>query len=130
MNAVLEGCKIPSPDQIRLGRQGVNELRGACELGLAEIIENVMVDQRFLAGVSDAEPQAMEIRTDMGLDRAQAIMSGVTAAGLGADLAERQIQLVVKNDNMAWGDDDGKTLYLCAQSGLYKMRLNIPGIRP
>jgi hypothetical protein len=30
---------------------------------------------------------------------------------------------------MAWGDD-GKTLYLCAQSGLYKMPLNIPGIRP
>ena len=25
--------------------------------------------------------------------------------------------------NMAWGDD-GKTLYLCAQSGLYRMRLN------
>ena len=32
--------------------------------------------------------------------------------------------------NMAWGDEDGKTLYLCAQSGLYKMRLNIAGIRP
>jgi gluconolactonase len=32
--------------------------------------------------------------------------------------------------NMAWGDADGKTLYLCARSGLYKMRLNIPGIRP
>lgn len=29
--------------------------------------------------------------------------------------------------NMAWGDDDGRTLYLCARSGLYKMRLNIPG---
>ena len=29
--------------------------------------------------------------------------------------------------NMAWGDDDGKTLYLCAQSGLYKMRLGFPG---
>jgi gluconolactonase len=29
--------------------------------------------------------------------------------------------------NMAWGDDDDKTLYLCARSGLYKMRLNIPG---
>jgi gluconolactonase len=29
--------------------------------------------------------------------------------------------------NMAWGDDDGKTLYLCAQSGLYKMRLGIAG---
>jgi len=32
--------------------------------------------------------------------------------------------------NMAWGDDDGKTLYLCTRSGLYKTRLNIPGIRP
>lgn len=29
--------------------------------------------------------------------------------------------------NMAWGDDDNKTLYLCARSGLYRMRLNIPG---
>jgi gluconolactonase len=32
--------------------------------------------------------------------------------------------------NMAWGDDDGRTLYLCARSGRYRMRLNIPGVRP
>jgi gluconolactonase len=32
--------------------------------------------------------------------------------------------------NLAWGDEDGKTLYLCALSGLYRMRLNIEGIRP
>jgi len=32
--------------------------------------------------------------------------------------------------NFAWGDDDGKTLYLCAQTGLYRIRLNIAGIRP
>lgn len=32
--------------------------------------------------------------------------------------------------NMAWGDEDGKTLYLCARTGLYRMRLNIPGVRP
>ena len=32
--------------------------------------------------------------------------------------------------NMAWGDEDGKTLYLCARSGLYRMRLNITGVRP
>ena len=32
--------------------------------------------------------------------------------------------------NFAWGDDDGKTLYLCAKKGLYRIRLNIPGIRP
>jgi len=32
--------------------------------------------------------------------------------------------------NMAWGDEDGKSLYLCARSGLYRMRLNIAGVRP
>jgi gluconolactonase len=32
--------------------------------------------------------------------------------------------------NMAWGDEDGKTLYLCARTGLYRMRLNISGVRP
>ncbi len=32
--------------------------------------------------------------------------------------------------NLAWGDEDGKTLYMCARSGLYKMRLNVAGVRP
>lgn len=32
--------------------------------------------------------------------------------------------------NMAWGDEDGKTLYLAARTGLYRMRLNIEGVRP
>src|SRR5205823_6851231 len=32
--------------------------------------------------------------------------------------------------NFAWGDVDGKTLYLCARSGLYRMKLNIEGVRP
>jgi len=29
--------------------------------------------------------------------------------------------------NMAWGDTDKRTLYLAAQSGIYRIRLNIPG---
>ncbi|HEX6436341.1 MAG TPA: SMP-30/gluconolactonase/LRE family protein [Candidatus Binatia bacterium] len=32
--------------------------------------------------------------------------------------------------NLAWGGEDGKTLYLTAQSALYRMPLNISGIRP
>jgi gluconolactonase len=32
--------------------------------------------------------------------------------------------------NLAWGDDDGRTLYLTAQTGVYRIRLNVPGIRP
>ncbi len=32
--------------------------------------------------------------------------------------------------NMAWGDDDGKTMYITALTGIYRIRLNIPGTRP
>jgi gluconolactonase len=32
--------------------------------------------------------------------------------------------------NLAWGGDDGRTLYLTAQTGLYRIRLNVPGLRP
>jgi gluconolactonase len=32
--------------------------------------------------------------------------------------------------NFAWGDEDGRTLYMTSRTGLYRMRLNIPGIRP
>jgi gluconolactonase len=50
----------------------------------------------------------------------------ISAAGkhLGTIVAPKQPH------NLAWGDEDGKTLYLCALSGLYRMRLNIAGIRP
>jgi gluconolactonase len=29
--------------------------------------------------------------------------------------------------NMAWGDNDKRTLYLAAQTGIYRIRLNVPG---
>jgi gluconolactonase len=32
--------------------------------------------------------------------------------------------------NFAWGDEDGRTLYLAARTGLYRVRLGVPGIRP
>lgn len=32
--------------------------------------------------------------------------------------------------NVAWGDEDGKTLYVTAETGLYRIRLSIPGILP
>jgi len=32
--------------------------------------------------------------------------------------------------NFAWGDDDGRTLYITARTSLYRVRLNVPGIRP
>jgi gluconolactonase len=32
--------------------------------------------------------------------------------------------------NLAWGDRDGRTLYITALTSIYRMRLAIPGIRP
>ena len=32
--------------------------------------------------------------------------------------------------NLAFGDADGKTLYVTARTGLYRIRLQIPGVRP
>jgi gluconolactonase len=32
--------------------------------------------------------------------------------------------------NFAWGDADGRTLYMTARTGLYRIRLEVPGIRP
>ena len=32
--------------------------------------------------------------------------------------------------NLAFGDADGKTLYLTARTSVYRIALNVPGIRP
>jgi sugar lactone lactonase YvrE len=31
---------------------------------------------------------------------------------------------------MAWGGDDGRTLYITAFHSLYRIRTKIPGVRP
>jgi gluconolactonase len=40
------------------------------------------------------------------------------------------IRLPEKVGNLAWGDQDGKTLYVTASSSIYRIKLMIPGIRP
>jgi gluconolactonase len=32
--------------------------------------------------------------------------------------------------NLAWGDEEGQTLYMTANTGIYRIRLSIPGVRP
>ena len=40
------------------------------------------------------------------------------------------IQLPEVPANCAWGDADGKTLYITARTGLYRIKLNVAGVRP
>lgn len=35
-----------------------------------------------------------------------------------------------KVGNLAWGDEDGKTLYITASSSVYRVRVNVAGLRP
>src|SRR5262245_5782204 len=104
MDAVLQGREIAGADQVCIDRHGVDEILGQRQLGLAEIVENVGVDQGLLAGMADAEPDTVEARTDMRLDRAQAIVPGMPAAGLGAELAQREIELVMEHDDAVGRD--------------------------
>ena len=32
--------------------------------------------------------------------------------------------------NLAWGDDDSRTLYITALTSIYRIRLSVPGVRP
>ena len=41
-----------------------------------------------------------------------------------------RIHLPEEPHNLAWGDEDGKTLYIMAMSSIYRVRLNVEGIRP
>jgi gluconolactonase len=40
------------------------------------------------------------------------------------------IELPEDPHNLAWGDADGRTLYITALTSVYRMRLGIPGVRP
>lgn len=40
------------------------------------------------------------------------------------------IQIPELPHNVAWGDEDARTLYITARTSVYRIRLNIPGIRP
>jgi gluconolactonase len=39
-----------------------------------------------------------------------------------------RIRLPEQPANVGWGDGDWKTLYMCAETSLYRIRLNVPGI--
>ncbi len=39
------------------------------------------------------------------------------------------IKVPERVSNVAWGDKDGKTLYITASTSLYRLRLKVPGVR-
>ena len=64
------------------------------------LVQHIADDQIAVAGVADAEAQAVEVRrAEFGLNVFQAVVSAVAAAELEADLAAGDVEFVV-------GDED------------------------
>jgi gluconolactonase len=41
-----------------------------------------------------------------------------------------RIETPERDANFAWGDDDARGLYLTASTGLYRVRMTVPGVWP
>src|SRR5271165_28793 len=70
-------------------------------LRLGEVTQHVIMNERLVAGVADADPHALVVVADMGADRAQSVMAGIAAADLYPDLGGREIEFVVNNEERA-----------------------------
>jgi len=40
------------------------------------------------------------------------------------------VRLPESPHNLAWGDEDARTLYITALTSIYRIRLGFPGVRP
>src|SRR5271154_2101734 len=68
-------------------------------LRLGEVAQHVIIDQRLVAGMANADAHPLIVVADMGGDRAQAVMAGVAAADLDPHFGRREIELVVDDDH-------------------------------
>ena len=63
-------------------------------------VQHIADHQIAVAGVADAEAQAVEVRrAEFGLDVFQAVVSAVAAAELEADLAAGNVEFVVDDED-------------------------------
>ena len=58
--------------------------------------------------------------------------AGPAASGCSRPTGEHLGTLRLPEDphNLAWGDDDGRALYITALTSVYRLRTGDPGIRP
>lgn len=100
--------RFPVQPDGSLGRSGVFADM-TTELAGDEALDGMKVDQRGNLYVT--APDGVRIYAPSGTH-------------LGTITAPRTVH------NLAWGGDEGRTLYLCAQDRLYRIELLIPGVRP
>jgi gluconolactonase len=93
--------------------------------------DDAVADSRVLFDMTDAEGE--DAIDGLKVDRA----GNVYACGPGGIWVISPsgghlgtLRLPEAPHNLAWGDDDARTLYITAMTSVYRIRLQIPGIRP
>ena len=70
-------------------------------LGLVEVGQDMADHPLLVAGMADADPDALELaRAQAGVDAAQAVVAGDAAAQLDPHLAGGEVELVVEDDDV------------------------------
>lgn len=96
-----------------------------CRLNRAQAFSVRRYDQH--SAVS-ATPEALgkDIQPDDTVANGRVLIESSTD-GMKVD---QKGNLYLRSTNVAFGDPDAKTLYITAQTRLYRIRLNVPGTRP
>ena len=110
MNTVLEFGIVFLGQQRRIVGQSTTQSLDPIALVAVEIRQHEMMDERLIAGMTNPEPHAAIIIAAQGRDRAQAIVPGIAATRLNTHLAARQIEFVMKHDDIRERNLDRKSV--------------------
>jgi gluconolactonase len=99
----------------------VYDVKGDGTLGTGKVFIDMSVD------TTEAVPDGMKVDT-LGNIYATGPGGVLVISPEGKHLGTIQIPEIAANS--AWGDPEGKTLYVTARSGLYRIKLNVAGVRP
>ena len=100
MNLVLKTRILALRDQIGIVRDDVAQRRHPVLLALGEIVEHVGMDQILVTRVTDTDAHPPILIADMRADRTQAVVTCDAAADLDPHLGRRQVDFVVKHDDV------------------------------
>src|SRR5208283_148020 len=101
MDLVLEARILILDQQRRSVGHGATEGVHPAQFRLRKIAQHEIMHQRLVSGMADAEPHAPVVVADMRADRAQIVVSGLSAADLHPDLGWRKIEFIVKDRERA-----------------------------
>src|SRR5580704_17509841 len=99
MNLALKDVVLALGQKPGMGRNRVAQSLDPRDLRLGEIAKHIIMHQRLVAGMADADPHAPVLVAEMFGYGSEAVMAGIAAAGLDPHLARRQIEFIVKDDD-------------------------------